>query len=261
MPKLAIAGGEIHYEEAGQGEPLILVSGLGGTASYWRPQVPAFASRFRVLSYDHRGTGASDRLQRQFSIDQMTRELAALMDALKISRAHIVGWSTGGAIGQTLAIEQPQRIARMVLVSTWTHCDAWFRRLFEARREVLQKGGAELYAEFFPLWVYPPDYVNAHDAAITEEVRRSVNAAPAEVMMGRIDALIAFDRRAGLARIKTPTLVVASENDYVIPSYHAEALARAIPGAKLAMIRGGGHANTVTRGEEFNRVVLDFLAR
>ena len=78
--------------------------------------------------------------------------------------------------------------------------------------------------------------------------------------MGRIDALIAFDRRAGLPRIKTPTLVVASENDYVIPSYHADALVRAIPGAKLAMIRGGGHANTITRAEEFNRLVLGFLA-
>ena len=261
MPKVAVAGGEIHYEEAGRGEPLILVSGLGGTGSYWRPQLPAFSSRFRVITYDHRGTGASDRLQRAFSIDQMTRELAGLMDALKIDRAHIVGWSTGGAIGQTLAIEQPQRATRLVVCSTWTHCDPWFRRLFEARREVLLKGGAELYAEFFPLWVYPPDYVNAHDAAITEEVRRAVNAAPAEVMIGRIDALLAFDRRAGLARIKTPTLVVASENDYVIPSYHAEALARAIPGAKLAMIRGGGHANTATRPEEFNRLVLDFLAR
>jgi aminoacrylate hydrolase len=259
VPKVAIAGGEIHYEEAGRGEPLILVSGLGGTASYWRPQVAAFSARFRVISYDHRGTGASDRLQRTFSIDQMTRELAELMDSLGIERARIVGWSTGGAIGQTLAIEQPQRVARMVLCSTWTHCDAWFRRLFEARREVLLKGGAGLYAEFFPLWVYPPDYVNAHDAAIGEEVKRAVNAAPAEVMIGRIDALLAFDRRAGLSRIKAPTLVVASENDYVIPSHHAEALARAISGAKLAMIRGGGHANTVTRAAEFNRIVLAFL--
>ena len=75
MPNVAISGGEIHYEETGQGEPLILVSGLGGTASYWRPQLAALSARFRVITYDHRGTGASDRLQRQFSIDQMTREL------------------------------------------------------------------------------------------------------------------------------------------------------------------------------------------
>lgn len=261
MPKVAIADGEIHYEEAGSGEPLVFVSGLGGTASYWRPQVPAFSTRYRVITYDHRGTGASDRRQRVFSIDQMTAELAALMDALGIERAHIVGWSTGGAIGQTLAIEQPRRVARMVLCSTWTHCDPWFRRLFEARREVLRQGGSALYSEFYPLWVYSPEHVNAHDAAIEEERRQAAAAAPpVEVVMGRINALLAFDRRAGLPRIQAPTLVVASENDYVIPSYHAEALARAIPGARLAILRGGGHANTAARAGEFNRIVLEFLA-
>lgn len=260
MPRIAVAGGEAHFEEAGAGHPLIFVSGLGGTASYWRPQIPAFSSRFRVIAYDHRGTGASDRLQRAFSIDQMTRELTGLMDALGIERAHIVGWSTGGAIGQTLAIERPQRIARLVLASTWTHCNPWFRRLFEARREILRQGGPALYAAFYPLWVYPPEYVNAHDPAIEEELRQAVaGAPPAEVMMARIDALLAFDRRAGLARIRTPTLVVASDDDYVIPSYHAEALARAIPGARLEILRGGGHANSATRPEAFNRVVLDFL--
>jgi len=261
MPKVAIADGEIQCEMAGRGDPLIFVSGLGGIGSYWRPQVPAFSSRFRLITYDHRGTGTSDRLQRAFSIDQMTAELAQLMDALKIERAHIVGWSTGGAIGQTLAIEQPQRIARLVLCSTWTHCDPWFRRLFEARREILLRGGSELYAAFFPLWVYPSDYVNAHDAGIEEELRRAIaGAPPVEVAMGRINALLAFDRRAGLPRIKTPTLVVASDNDYVIPSYHAEALARAIPGARLVILRGAGHANTATRPDEFNRIVLEFLS-
>jgi len=260
MPKVAVADGEIYYEEAGRGEPLIFVSGLGGTGSYWGPQVPAFSSRFRVITYDHRGTGSSDRLQRAFSIDQMTAELAQLMDALKIERAHLVGWSTGGAIGQTLAIEQPRRIARLVLCSTWTHCDPWFRRLFDARREILRQGGAELYAAFYPLWVYPPEYVNARDAGIEEERRQAVaGAPPVAVAMGRIDALLAFDRRAGLPRIKAPTLVVASDNDYVIPSYHAEALARAVPGARLVILRGGGHANTATQPEAFNRMVLEFL--
>ena len=260
MPKVAVADGQIHYEEAGQGQPLIFVSGLGGTGNYWRPQVPAFSSRFRVITYDHRGTGSSDRLQRAFSIDQMTAELAQLMDALKIARARIVGWSTGGAIGQTLAIEQPQRVERLVLCSTWTHCDPWFRRLFEARSEILRKGGSELYAAFYPLWVYPPEHVNARDAAIEEERRQAVaGSPPVEVVMGRINALLGFDRRAGLSRIKAPTLVVASDNDYVIPVYHAEALTRAIPGARLAILRGGGHANSATQPEEFNRIVLEFL--
>lgn len=260
MPKIAVAGGEIYYEETGRGQPLIFVSGLNGVARYWQTQLPAFSSRYRVITYDQRGTGQSDRQQREFSVDQMALELAQLMDALGIERAHLVGLSTGGAIGQTLAIEQPQRIARLVLCSTWTYCDPWFRRLFEARRALYQQAGPELHAMFHPLFLYPPDYVNAHDADIDEERRRNVGSAPpVEVSVGRINALLAFDRRAGLARIQSPTLVLASDNDFITPGYHAEVLKRAIPGARLAILDGGGHSISKTRTDEFNRLVLDFL--
>lgn len=260
MPKVAVAGGEIHYEETGQGHPLIFVSGLNGVGRYWRPQVPVFASRYRVITYDQRGTGESDRQQREFSVDQMTAELAGLMDGLGIAHAHIVGLSTGGAIGQTLAIEQPARIDRLVLCSTWTHCDPWFRRLFEARRSMYLEAGTELHAMFHPLFLYSPDYVNAHDAEIDEERRGSVaGAPPVDVAVGRINAILAFDRRAGLARIKTPTLILASPNDFITPSYHSEALKRAIPGARLEMLDGGGHSISKTRTTEFNRLVLEFL--
>ena len=260
MPKVAIADGEIYYETAGSGHPLIFVSGLSGVGRFWQPQMAAFASRYQVVSYDQRGMGNSDRVQRVFSVDQMAAELAELMDALKIERAHIVGNSTGGAIGQTLAIEQPQRVASMVLASTWTHCDPWFRRLFEARRRMYQECGAALHAQFHPLWLYPPEYVNAHDAEIEEDLRQSPTlATPVEVLVGRIDALLAFDRRAGLARIKTPTLVMVCDDDYITPRHHSEALARAIPGATLVVSRGGGHAFSKTNPAEFNRIVRDFL--
>jgi aminoacrylate hydrolase len=260
MPKIAVADGEIYYEMSGAGFPVIFVSGLNGVARGWRPQIPAFRSRFKVVTYDQRGTGNSDHQQRTFAVDQMAIELAELMDALEIERAHIVGNSTGGAIGQTLAIEQPQRVAKLVLCSTWTHCDPWFRRLFEARRLMYQQCGPELHSRFHPLWLFPPEWVNEHDAEIEEEQKHApTRSSPVEVSVGRINALLAFDRRAGLGQIKAPTLVVTCDNDYITPSYHAEALARAIPGAKLVIPRGGGHAFSRTNSEEFNKIVLDFL--
>jgi aminoacrylate hydrolase len=260
MPKVAIPGGEIYYEESGEGEPLVFASGLNGVARYWQPQVPVFSKRFRVITYDHRGTGSSDKSQREFSVDGMASDLLALMDALKIERAHLVGLSTGGAIGQTIAIEAPQRLNRLVMCSTWTHCDPWFRRLFQARRAMYQQAGSELHAMFHPLWLLPPDYVNAHDAEIDEERKRAASAAPpVEISVGRIDALLAFDRRAGLPKIATPTLVIASDNDYITPRYYAKALAKEIPGAKLEVVDGGGHSISKTRPELFNKLVMDFL--
>ena len=262
MPKVSVAGGEIAYAESGSGHPLIFVSGLNGTGRSWQPQVDALSTRFRTITYDQRGTGASDKQQRRFSVDQMTTELAGLMDALGIERAHIVGQSTGGAIGQTLAIEHPQRIARMVIYSTWTHCDPWFRRLFEARRMMYEQCGSELHARFHPLWLYPPDYVNSHDEEIEAERAIAVgHAPPVECSIGRIDAILAFDRRADLGRIHTPTLIIAAEDDYITPSYFAKALNRAIEGSQLKVFSGGGHSLAKTRTPDFNQVVLDFLTR
>ena len=261
MPQVAVADGEIHYEVAGDGEPLILVSGLNGVARYWEPQIADFSARYQVITYDQRGTGTSDHKQREFSLDQMTHELVALMDALKIERARVVGLSTGGAIGQTLAIEYPQRVERLVLVSTWTHCDPWFRRMFEARRRMYETAGPELHALFHPLFLYPPDYVNEHDAEISNEQKRApTKSAPVEASIGRIDALLKFDRRSGLASIKSPTLILAGDNDYITPSYHARALAQAISGSQLVVFKGGGHSLSKTRAAEFNKLVLGFLA-
>jgi aminoacrylate hydrolase len=260
MPKVAVAGGEIAYEVAGQGHPLIFISGLNGVARYWSPQIPLFSKYFRVIAYDQRGTGGSDQLQREFSVDQMAEEAIALMDALNIERAHIVGMSTGGAIGQTLAIVHPQRVARLALCSTWTHCDPWFRRLFQARRDLYKVAGPDLHAQFHPLFLFSPDYVNEHDAEIEEERSRApTKSSPVEVSVGRINALLAFDRRAGLGGIKAPTLVMGSSNDFITPAYFSRALAQSIPGAQIIMTDGGGHSFTRTRAESFNRDLLEFL--
>ena len=260
MPKLAYDGGEINYEVTGEGHPLIFVSGLNGVARYWQSQVPVFAKHYKVVTYDQRGTGGSDRLQKTFSVDQMTAELLALMDGLKIERAHIVGLSTGGAIGQTLAITQPQRVAHLVLSSTWTHCDPWFRRLFHARRDMYLQAGPDLHSQFHPLFLYSPDYVNAHDAEIeADRARAPTQSSPVEVSVGRINALLKFDRRAGLPNIKAETLVMGTGTDFITPSYFSKALAQTIPGAKLTLYEDGGHSFTTTRAEPFNRDLMAFL--
>ena len=260
MPKASVAGGEIDYEDVGQGEPVIFVSGLNGVGRYWTPQVPVFSKHFRVITYDLRGAGDSDRIQREFSVDQMAEELVGLMDVLKIEHAHIVGMSTGGAIGQTIAIEHPERVMKLVLCSTWTHCDPWFRRLFHARRELYLQAGPELHSQFHPLFLYSPDYVNAHDAEIEAEQKNApTKSSPVEISVGRINALLQFDRRTVLSKIKAETLVMGSDSDFITPSYFSVALAQSIRGAKLIMSQGGGHSFTTTRAAQFNRDLMAFL--
>jgi len=141
MPKVTANGTTLYYEAHGSGEPVMLVPGLGGLGSYWRPQIPALSQRYRLIVHDHRGTGQSEWAKILYSVDQMAADTLALMNVLGIERAHFVGHSTGGAIGQILAVEAPHRLRTLVLANSWTKADPFFRWCFQVRRELLLKSG------------------------------------------------------------------------------------------------------------------------
>lgn len=260
MPKAKLGDAEIYYEEHGSGEPLMLVSGLGGAASYWKPNLPALAARYRVIVHDHRGAGQSTHAKIRYSVDQMTDDVLRLMDHLKIDRAHLLGHSTGGAIGQTLAIKSPERLRKLVLFATWTAADKFFRQLFAARRALLTQVGKEAYVRAGTLFLYPPSWIKANEGLIEDREKLTIAAfPPPEVVASRIDAIVAFDRSSELGRIKTPTLVLCAKDDFITPAYFSEELARKIPGAQLVILPEGGHCASETALEAFNRSVLQFL--
>lgn len=260
MPSLSIGDAELHYEETGRGAPLLLVSGLNGVGSFWDRQVPDFARDFRVIVHDHRGTGKSSHSRIRYSVEQMADDVLRLMDGLGIAAAHLVGHSTGGAIGQVLAQDHPDRLLSLVLSHTWPGHDAYFRRVFESRREILTTLGVEAYLRASILFLAPPSWVSANDALIAEQHRaQAAAAAPVEVATSRIDAIVAFDRRARLGAIRTPTLVIVAEDDMVTPRFYAEELAGRITGAKLVVLEGGGHFAPQITSEAYNAAVGTFL--
>src|SRR3954466_15450084 len=137
MPRIVIGEGALYYERHGGGFPVMLVSGLSGFASFWADLVPSFAKSFDVVTHDHRGIGQSDLTRSGFTVDRMAADVIGLMDALEVEQAHIVGHSTGGAIARFRAIEQPKRVASIVLSASWTKPDAYFRRFFGLRKDIL----------------------------------------------------------------------------------------------------------------------------
>jgi aminoacrylate hydrolase len=236
MPKANLGDVEIYYESHGSGDPVLLVSGLGGAASYWNPNLPAFSARYRTIVHDHRGAGQSTHSRIRYSVEQMTDDLVRLMDHLKIERAHLVGHSTGGAIGQTLALQHPERLASLVLFATWTKADLFFRKLFQVRRALLTQLGSEAYVQGSALFLYPPWWIRQNEKLVEERER------------------LAIQHFAGVE-------VVASRIDAITPAYFPEELAQKIPGAKLEILSRGGHCASETVLDEFNKTVLDFLGR
>ncbi len=260
MPLTSIGDCSLYYERRGVGFPVLFISGLAGVASFWHEQVPAFARRFEVITFDHRGIGQSDQARVGWSVERMTTDVLGLMDALDIGRAHIVGHSTGGAIAQVLAIEHPARLASVVLSATWTKTDAYFRRHFALRKEILQRLGANTYVQSSTLHRYPSWWISRNNEKLRQtEAQNLASFAPVEIVASRIDAMVAFDRTSELGRIKTPTLVIGAEDDLVTPAYFAEELARLIPGAEIKIFPRGGHFLTQVQAREFNNAVLPFL--
>jgi aminoacrylate hydrolase len=130
-------GAELYYETQGSGPPLFLVPGLGGDGRFWDANARELARQFTVVVHDHRGTARSTLSKIKYTVEQMADDALQLIDELGFAKVHWCGHSTGGAMGQVLAISQPDRIDRLVLSATWAKTDAFFRRLFEVRAQVL----------------------------------------------------------------------------------------------------------------------------
>lgn len=260
MPVTGSGDAAIYYEDHGAGPAVLLVPGLGGVGTCWAAQVPEFAREFRVVVHDHRGTGRSARPLMDYSVEQMTADVLRVMDACGIERACLVGHSTGGAIGQIMAIEHPDRLAALVGANTWTHCDPFFRHVFRFRRGLLERGDVDSYASAGSFMLWSADWIAANIERVEREEKIMRDNFPdSRVVMARIDAICRFDRRGDLARIKAPTLIVGAEDDMVTPAYFSRDLAKKISGARLEMLPYGGHSCYQTRVPQWNQIVLNFL--
>ncbi len=249
------------WHGAAPGTPVVLVAGMGGASSYWEPQLAAIPARYRTLVYDQRGCGKTTRVAVQ-SIVQLADDFVALLDALAIERVHLVGHSTGGAIGQVVGARHPERVASLVLYASIHRSDAYRRRVWGLRKRILEQLGAEFYAQTTSLFFYPPEFINANDAALCQaEARTAAELSSAEIMASRIAAILDFDIGGELARVRAPTLVICAEDDILTPAYFSKQIAAGIANAELALFRRGGHALSRFSPDKFNARVLAFLGR
>lgn len=258
MPYAAITNGRLYFEDHGAGDPLLLIPGLGGVGSFWQRQIEGLSDRFRVIVHDHRGTGRSETSKTDgYSVRLMADDVLALMDHLGLERAHIVGHSTGGVIGQTIAAFSPARISRLVLSSSWSKGDAYFDSLFGLRLEVLHAAGIDAYERFGRLVRYAPSYFETHPEALLPSAPGS--SGTQEVIAARIQAILDFDSRDFLHQIVAPTLIIGALDDAITPPHLWNALESGIANTKRVELPSGGHFCPQSRPEEYNRHLLEFL--
>lgn len=249
---------EVNYQaEGAEAAPALITSNsLGTTLGMWDDQAPALSERFRLVRYDTRGHGGSPVPPGPYSIAELGRDVLALMDRLEIERASFCGLSIGGMVGMWLASEVPERIDRLVLCCTSALLgppSTWDERAKTAREE----GVGALEDAVIERWFTQP-FREANDPGI-ERARQMLRNTPGEGYAGCCEAIRNMDLRDSLAKIQAPTLVIAGAEDPATPPDRGEAIAEAVPDARLHIIEQAAHIISIEQPEATTRAILDHL--
>ncbi len=250
----------LHVEEHGDGEPLLLIQGLGQGLWAWRSQVPVFARRFRTIVLDTRGTGRSPAPAERYGIGDLAEDAARVLDGRS---AHVVGFSMGGYVALTLALERPRLVRKLVLAGTGaggparvprpTHVRAAFERALGLPPE--EFGRATMPYTFSPGW--PEANAERFEAILAARLEHPT---PVETLVAHTEACYRFyDDACEVERIDVPALVVHGDADVIVPVENGRALAARLPHARYVELPGRGHNLMLEDPDTFNRLVLEFL--
>lgn len=251
-------GSRIAYRMDGDADKpvLVLSNSIGTTLHMWDAQIEGLSEFFRVLRYDLRGHGASDAPAGAYSLDRLGRDVLELLDALDIKRAHFMGLSLGGIIGQWLGIHTPERIDRLILSNTSSYLGPATE--FDQRiASVLQAKDMSDTAEMFLRNWFPVRMLEAKEP-IVETFRAMLLATDRQGLAGSYAAVRDTDLRRTIALIPRPTLVIAGQYDTVTAASHSELIAATVPGSKLVVFPAV-HLSNIEYLTEFLETVLEFL--
>jgi len=255
-------GVDVAYHTYGRpnGEPILLIQGLGADSRGWALQRIALARRFWCIAIDNRGVGGSSSAPRPYSLERMAHDAMEILDQEGIESAHVMGASMGGAISQIVAVEFPERVRSVVLACTACRHHEWRRELLrEWADRVLERGMGALASDGLH-WLVDPRLHRRFGLWLNLMARNLLQATP-EAFAAQVDAILDADDtlRFELASVRAPSLVITGSQDLLTPFGDAEELAELLPNSRLFELRGAGHALMVLAPNAYNRAVMEFL--
>jgi len=254
---------KLHYEVHGEGDPLLLVAGLGCDTRSWQPIIDGLSQRFKTIVFDNRGAGRSDAPKSSYGIRDMADDALILLDHLNVRSTNIIGHSLGGYIAQEFAIRYPERVNKLILESTAPQSSARNNLLFQRFLEWRRDGMAlEPWIWAWSFWLFPPQrfsdrcFIDTHiKASLDNPHPQSIDA-----FKGQIEAILTHNTLDRLKKIRAETLVIEGKEDILIPLEEAEQLAKGIPACSISVVEDAGHLVHVEKPEAFIRAALDFLS-
>ncbi len=262
MSKVKVNGVDLFYEFHGpeDGELLILNNGVFMNTTSWAFQLPDLSRRYRVLTYDMRGQGQSDHPASDYSLEQHGEDLAALMDALGLGKAHMVGTSYGGELNLVMGIHHPERCRSLTIIASVSHSDPLLAAIIERWRIAASLGDGPRFFRLIYADTYSESFlVSRPDLIPMAEQRYALLDLPAAVRL--IESFQRFNVTTDLGKIEVPTCIVAAEQDVLKPRRYAKIMHQAIAGSEFHLIPGAGHVVVLEKAAEVNTIILGFLAK
>jgi aminoacrylate hydrolase len=265
MPTVRAGNVTLNYEQQGSGPPLILIPYLAADHACYAFQLPAYAEYFTCLCLDLRGTGESDNPAGTYTTQTLADDVAALMDALGISSAHIFGLSLGAASGLWLAATYPQRVRSLSLHSAWHKTDSYLEAVIRGWQVLAraQDNMPDTVIQGILPWCLTPDlYVQKPDLVATlAEFVRSRPRQTVDAFMQQSDAVLRHDVTSQLGSIRAPTQLTFGRHDAITSTRFAEPLHNGIGSAELHVFEDCSHAPLYENVPAFNETTLAFLRR
>ncbi|MFZ5857255.1 MAG: alpha/beta fold hydrolase [Chloroflexota bacterium] len=258
MPKIQSNGINLYYEIHGEGQPLLFIHGLGSSARDWELQVEKFAKSYKVITFDLRGHGQSDKPAGPYTMSMFAADTVGLLKALGVDSPHVVGLSLGGGVAFQMAVDASLPLKSLVIVNSTPEL---LVRTFKDRLMVWQRIaivnllGMKKMGEVLSKRLFvKPEQEGIRKVFVERWAENDQRA-----YLNSMRALVGWSVSARIGSIRFPTLVIAADQDYS-PLSVKEAYTAQIPGARLEVISDSRHATPVENPQEFNRVLQNFLA-
>ena len=253
-------GTKIYWDEQGEGDPVLLIMGLGYPSVMWYRTRPLLAKRYRTIAFDNRGVGRSEVPPGPYPIALMASDAAAVLDASGSKSAHVYGVSMGGMIAQEFALQYPERVRSLILGCTAAGGPQAVRAEPEVTEMLMARGfqSPEAAAEAAVPFIY--DSATGREQIDEDLAMRKEWFPKPQAYMAQLSGILSWEAYSRLEKINAPTLVIHGESDRLVPFGNGELIAKRIPGAKLVRLPHAGHIFTTDQPEAAWAAISEFLA-
>ena len=261
MPKIQANDIELFYNITGTGEPLLLLAGFACDNSYWSLMMPNLTTKYQVIRVDNRGVGRSSTPTKPYSIQEMARDAAALLEYLCIDSVSVIGHSMGGQIAQELALNYPQKVRNLIIISSWAQVNSIFHTIIETWGELPQILDWQQYQKVILPWVFTEQFLSTPQV-IDQILQMAVNypfRPTAQGLYNQSQAILNSDTSARIPEISCPTLVMVGKQDILTPVAFSQQLTQLISHAQLVLIENCGHGLLIESTHTVAEKILNFL--